>query len=59
MGRRLEADIFAGEFLVPLKTLKKAFRQQRDYVQLARQFSVGRAVMYHRFRDARLWNQVA
>ena len=53
-----EADVFAGEFLVPLRTLKERFRQCRDYEALADTFGVEREVMYHRFRDSGLWRQV-
>lgn len=53
-----EADLFAGEFLVPLRTLKKRFRQCRDYEALAQEFAVEREVMYYRFRDANLWRLV-
>jgi Zn-dependent peptidase ImmA (M78 family) len=53
-----EADIFAGEFLVPRKALQQAFRECRDYAELAQRFEVEREVMYYRFRETGLWKQV-
>ncbi len=53
-----EANAFAAEFLVPMTVLKEAFRECRDYEELARRFMVDRDVMYYRFRDAGLLRQV-
>jgi len=53
-----EANAFAAEFLVPMPVLKAAFRECRDYEQLAQRFVVDRDVMYYRFRDAGLLRQV-
>jgi Predicted Zn peptidase len=53
-----EADVFAGEFLVPLDTLKTAFKKCRDYNQLAKHFNVSSTVMYIRFKDSRLLDSI-
>ncbi|MBD3242652.1 MAG: ImmA/IrrE family metallo-endopeptidase [Chitinivibrionales bacterium] len=53
-----EADAFAAEFLVPMRTLRKQFRSCRDWEALAKTFDVDREVMYYRFRDAKLWREV-
>jgi Zn-dependent peptidase ImmA (M78 family) len=53
-----EADVFAGEFLVPPRALRRAFRECRDYEELARRFEVEQEVMYYRFRETGLWRQV-
>jgi Zn-dependent peptidase ImmA (M78 family) len=53
-----EADYFAREFLVPLATLRRAFRFCRDYEQLAEKFLLDRDVMYIRFAETGLLRQV-
>lgn len=53
-----EADTFAGEFLVPLDTLKASFIACRDFKQLAQKFNVSSTSMYIRFKDARLLNSI-
>jgi hypothetical protein len=53
-----EANAFAGEFLVPLDSLKSAFKTCRDCNELAKKFSVSREVMWIRFQDARLLNSI-
>ncbi len=54
----LEADVFAREFLMPLRTLKRAFRYCRDYESLAKKFCVSRHLMYRRFSETGLLRQV-
>jgi len=49
-----EANAFAGEFLVPLESLKTAFKGCRDYKELAKYFTVSASVMWIRFESARL-----
>ncbi len=53
-----EADMFAGEFLVPVAALKKAFRECRDPAELARKFNVSRPCMFIRLKDSRLLNEI-
>ena len=53
-----EAHMFAGEFLVPLSSLKAAFKTCRDPNELAKQFNVSREVMFIRFKDARLLSKI-
>jgi hypothetical protein len=53
-----EANIFAGEFLVPRDALLGAFRRCRDWEKLAEEFMVDREVMLYRFRETRLLGQV-
>lgn len=53
-----EATLFAREFLIPLNTLKLAFRECRDWEQLAHKFEVDRETMYYRFKESGLFRQV-
>lgn len=53
-----EANTFAGEFLVPLDSIKTAFKKCRDCNELAKLFNVSREVMWIRFQDARLLSSI-
>lgn len=49
-----EANMFAGEFLVPLKTLKSVIKSVKDPVSLSNHFNVSKDVMFIRLKETRL-----
>ena len=49
-----EANTFAGEFLIPLDTLKETLKTCRDPNLLAKIFSVSREVIFIRLKESRL-----
>lgn len=53
-----EANTFAGEFLVPLDSIKAAFKTCRDCKELAKKFNVSPQVMWIRFESSGLLSSI-
>ncbi len=54
-----EANIFAGEFLVPYDSLKSSIAKGLKIDALAKKFFVSQEVLFIRLKDSRLFNKVS